>query len=86
MGMFLFIAFLEEREFVEVLKGFQNGVVSAIPFLHATNADKHHSLDCIFCCYFSFCYLLVVFSSFQYIFLNIFGSFFLYFSFFNIYF
>ena len=39
--MLLFIAFLEERECVEMLQMMQNGLVSTFPLLHAINAEKN---------------------------------------------
>ena len=38
----LFIAFLEEREYVEKLGRMTNGLVYTFPFLHTNNAEKSH--------------------------------------------
>ena len=40
--VFFLIAFLEERECVEMLLMMQNELVSNLPFLIAINADKQH--------------------------------------------
>ena len=41
----LFIAFLEERECVEISFMMQNGLVFTFTFLHGINADKHHFIS-----------------------------------------
>ena len=40
--MLLFIAFQEEREYVEKLGEIKNGLVSTFPFHHASNTEKPH--------------------------------------------
>ena len=45
--VFLFIAFLEEREYVEKVGRIKKGLVSIFPFLHASNAEKPHPISTI---------------------------------------